>query len=91
MGARCAVTIVLLLVYPEMGMRIFSVAQLVHSAVLIAIFFGTFVQKIRREKELPLKSVRDIFPKLRIEGKPGLFRTWDGQFELRCMCHQFDP
>ena len=85
LAARCAVTIILLFTFPEMGMRIFSVAQLAHSVVLLAIYFGTFAQKLQTDKELPLKSTRDIFPRLHVEGKPGMFSTWDGTFCLTCV------
>ena len=78
LGARCAVTIVLLLTFPEMGLRIFSVAQIAHSAVLLAVYYGTFARSLGSDKELPLKSIRDIFPRMHVEGRPGVFCTWDG-------------
>lgn len=101
LAARCAVTIALLFLQPQLGLRIFSIAQLAHSGVLLAVYFWTFASRLKKDKELPLKSVRDIFPRMYVgveeadgagaasnasQGPRAMFQTWKG---LGTLCWSF--
>ncbi|KAM4613267.1 man(5)GlcNAc(2)-PP-dolichol translocation protein RFT1 [Polymixia lowei] len=73
MIAKCVLTVVLVVSFPEQGLYIFSAAQLVYTGFLVlcyAVFFLRFLGSEEANKNcFPLYHVRDLLPR-RAEGKP---------------------
>ena len=73
--ARCVITLALVLLFPDLGIVSFCLAQMafsILSMILYYVYFLYFIQNVPKENEtamndFPLKSVRDFFPR-RIPG-----------------------
>ena len=73
--ARCVITLALVVLFPDLGIVSFCLAQMafsILSMILYYVYFLYFIQNVPKEKEtamndFPLKSVRDFFPR-RIPG-----------------------
>ncbi|CAH1782953.1 unnamed protein product [Owenia fusiformis] len=66
-ATRCILTVVLLILFPQWGILIFSISQIAYTAVLTGLYYAYFIwcitTKTQEEHKLPFKTIRDLFPK----------------------------
>eukprot|EP00041_Stephanoeca_diplocostata_P024357 m.615685 g.615685 ORF g.615685 m.615685 type:complete len:437 (+) comp22509_c0_seq6:166-1476(+) len=60
---KCLVTIVLLMMYPDLGLYAFCAAQLAHSVTLAGVYAVCFTYEVSQGAALPIHSMGDVLPK----------------------------
>ncbi|XP_071960225.1 man(5)GlcNAc(2)-PP-dolichol translocation protein RFT1-like isoform X2 [Antedon mediterranea] len=65
-AGRCIMTVILVQKYPDLGIVIFCIAQLCFTFIYVSLYYAFFTYYIIKNKDdnFPLKSVRDIFPRI---------------------------
>ncbi|XP_033104445.1 protein RFT1 homolog [Anneissia japonica] len=64
-AGRCIMTVILVHKFPDLGIIVFCIAQLVFTFIYVSFYYIFFIRYIilRKDEDFPLKSIRDIFPR----------------------------
>ncbi|XP_022104957.1 protein RFT1 homolog [Acanthaster planci] len=70
-GGRSMLVAVLVIFFPQWGIYAFCISQLGYTVIYVSLYYTYFVyyilKKGRRDEDFPMKSVRDLFPKLHLK------------------------
>ena len=64
LAVRCVLTLVLLALWPALGLYSFCIAQLAYSCTVVAVYYADFARRLPRRQHpgCPLTSVRQLLP-----------------------------